>query len=499
MALKFKRFDVIIVGTGISGIYSALNLDPALKILMLSKRELTLCNSALAQGGVAAVMDKENDNYELHIKDTLIAGQYKNNVDNVRILVEQGPAEVLNLQDKYGVEFDKSSDGNIALTLEGGHSRRRIAHHKDTTGFEIETSLIEQVQQLKNVTVINNSVLCRLQRDNGMFFADILTNNVAGKTPENEYFCADAVILATGGIGRIYDYTTNSAIATGDGIALAYDLGAEIKNLSYIQFHPTAFADKKNRECLLISEAVRGEGAYLLNCHKQRFMHKYEPERLELAPRDVVSKCIMAEQAETGSDEFWLDISYKDPEFVKNRFPMIYSKVLEKGYDMTKGPIPIYPCQHYLMGGINVDGKGATNIPGLYAAGECSHTGVHGANRLASNSLLEALVFSRLIAEDINANRKQDDRAEVEFGMSSPEGNPLPHGIRTEVRHIMQSAFFIYPKYDEAEKGLARIKELRKLLDEGGYEITSDYVETRSLVTCAYIILTELMERKDEQ
>ncbi len=497
--MKFKRFDVIIAGTGISGIYSALNLDSSLSILMLSKRELTLCNSALAQGGVAAVMDKEHDNYELHIKDTLVAGQYKNNVDNVRILVEQGPQEVMNLRDKYGVQFDTAADGRIALTLEGGHSRRRIAHHKDTTGFEIETSLIEQVQKLQNVTVVNNSVLCRLERDeNGMFFADVITDNLPDKVPQHEYFCADAVILATGGIGRIYDYTTNSAIATGDGIALAYELGAEIKNLSYIQFHPTAFADKKNRECLLVSEAVRGEGAYLLNCNKQRFMHKYEPERLELAPRDVVSKCIMAEQKETGSSEFWLDISYKDPEFVKNRFPMIYSRVLEKGYDMTKEPIPIYPCQHYLMGGINVDGKGATNIKGLYAAGECSHTGVHGANRLASNSLLEALVFSRLIAQDINENRRIDDRAVVEYPMTAPVGKALPHGIRTEVRHIMQHAYFIFPDYAEVEKGLERIKTLKKQLETEGYAITSDYVETRSLVTCAYIILSELENRKDE-
>lgn len=500
IALKFKRFDVIIVGTGISGIYAALNLDSSLKILMLSKRELTLCNSALAQGGVAAVMDKEHDNYELHIKDTLIAGQYKNNVDNVRILVEQGPKDVMCLKQKYGVDFDLNNDGSLALTLEGGHSRRRIAHHKDSTGFEIETSLIKQVQDLKNVTVVNNSVLSRLERDDsGMFFADVITNNVPDMEHSHEYFCADAVILATGGIGRVYDYTTNSAIATGDGIQLAYNLGAEIKNLSYVQFHPTAFADKKNRECFLVSEAVRGEGAYLLNCHKQRFMHKYEPERLELAPRDVVSKCMMEEQKETGSDEFWLDISHKDPEFVKNRFPMIYNKVLEKGYDMTKEPIPIYPCQHYLMGGINVDGKGATNIPGLYAAGECSHTGVHGQNRLASNSLLEALVFSRLIAEDINANRKNDDRTAVEYPMSSPEGKPLPRGIRTEVRHIMQKSYFVFPNYDEAEKGLARITELKDMLETGGYAITPDFVETKSLVTVAYIILTEVIDRKDEK
>ena len=492
--MKFKRFDVLIVGTGISGIYAALNLDNSLSVLMLSKRELTLCNSALAQGGVAAVMDKDNDDSELHIKDTLIAGQYKNNLDNVKILVEQGPRDVERLVEKYGVDFDRNEDGSLALTLEGGHSRRRIAHHKDTTGFEIETNLIAQVQKLTNVTVINNSVLCRLERENNVFFAEVITENGG-----YEYYCANAVIMATGGIGRVYDFTTNSAIATGDGIQLAYNLGAEIKNLSYVQFHPTAFADKENRECFLISEAVRGEGAYLLNCNKERFMPGYEPERKELAPRDVVSKCIMEEQKKTGSDEFWLDISYKDPEFVKNHFPMIYDKVLEKGYDMTKEPIPIYPCQHYLMGGINVDGKGATNIEGLYAAGECSHTGVHGANRLASNSLLEALVFSRLIAEDINGKVTHGDAEEVDYPMTSPDGKALAHGIRTEVRHIMQKSYFIYPDYPEAEKGLKRITELKNELDSGGWAVTSDFVETKSIVTCAYIILNEVIERKDEQ
>lgn len=493
--MKFKRYDVLIVGTGISGIYAALNLDSKLKILMLSKRELTLCNSALAQGGVAAVMDSKNDDFELHIKDTLIAGQYKNNLDNVKILVEQGPRDVERLVEKYGVDFDKNEDGSLALTLEGGHSRRRIAHHKDTTGKEIETNLIGQVSKLENVSVINNSVLCRLEKKDGVFFADVITT----ENNQHEYYCADNVILATGGIGRVYNYTTNSAIATGDGIQLAYNLGAEIKNLSYVQFHPTAFADRKERECFLISEAVRGEGAYLLNCRKERFMPSYEPERKELAPRDVVSKCIMEEQKKTGSDEFWLDISYKDADFIKNHFPMIYENVLKKGYDMTKEPIPIYPCQHYLMGGINVDGKGATNIAGLYAAGECSHTGVHGKNRLASNSLLEALVFSRLIAEDINAHFTPDNRDEIDYPMSSPDGKTLPKGIKTEVRDIMQKAYFVFPDYDEAEKGFARVSELKEMLDSGGFEVNADFVETKSLVTVAYIILKEILERKDEQ
>ncbi|MGN1411260.1 MAG: L-aspartate oxidase [Oscillospiraceae bacterium] len=481
-----QNYDVIIVGTGAGGLYSAINLDPKLKVLIISKRELTLCNSALAQGGIAGVYKSPSDDISLHQKDTFIAGGYKNNPDTVHILVSEACKDIENIIN-IGVDFDKNPDGTLHRTLEGGHCKNRIFHHKDATGYELVIKLLAKVQTLENVTIMDNALLCDIKKTSTGFSADIL------KDGEHKTYNSHFMILATGGIGRVYEYTTNSAIATGNGIMMAYEMGAEIKNLSWIQFHPTAFNNRHTRECFLISESVRGEGAYLLNCNGERFMQNYD-ERLELAPRDVVSHAIMLESKKTNSTDFYLDISHKDPEFLINRFPMIYKNLKEQGFDLTKDRIPIFPCQHYLMGGINVDSFARTDITNLYAVGECSHTGVHGNNRLASNSLLEALVFSRRGASDINSKAFDitDDFEEYEFKQPI-DAEPIPTGIRTEVRHIMQQSYFVIPDKKSAVEGFERIKELRKLLLEGNYIINSDYIEAKSLVTVAYLILKEVI------
>lgn len=483
-----KDFDVMIAGCGAAGLYAAANLPDSLRVLVLSKRELTLCNSALAQGGIAGVYNSDDDSPALHREDTFIAGGFENDLESTDVLVNEAAQDIARIIE-LGVEFDKKPDGSYHRTLEGGHGRHRIFHHKDATGYEIETKLLAHVQTLPNVEIWENALMCECRRTEGGFSFLILK--------DGEYSVCDSrkAIFATGGIGRVYEFTTNSAIATGDGIAQAYDMGAKIKNLSYIQFHPTAFNNRKTRECFLISEAVRGEGAYLLNCHKERFMQNYD-RRLELAPRDVVSHSIIFEAKRTGSDEFYIDISHKDPDFVKERFPMICKNLLEAGYDLTKEPVPIFPCHHYLMGGIDVDTYGRTDIDGLYACGECSHTGVHGNNRLASNSLLEALVFSRRAAEDIAERLKTEERAELEsypFEIKA-DAPHIPEGLRREIRAIMQKSFFVLPDIDSLQDSLTRVAQIRNMLIKGDYRVDRDYVEARSLATVAYIVLTEAVE-----
>lgn len=482
-----NNYDVIIAGCGVAGLYGAINLPEDLRILVLSKRESTLCNSSLAQGGIAGVYKSPDDSPENHKKDTFVAGGFENDPAATDILVNEAKIDIDRII-KLGVDFDKTPDGDYHRTLEGGHGMHRIFHHKDATGYEIETTLLDYVRTLKNVEILENTVVCDVKKTSSGFSFLTLCGD------EFKVFNCRRTIFATGGIGRVYEFTTNSAIATGDGISIAYEMGAKIKNLSYIQFHPTAFNNRHTRECFLISEAVRGEGAYLKNCHGERFMQNYD-KRLELAPRDVVSHSIIFEAGRTGSDNFYLDISHKDPEFIKRRFPMIYKNLLKAGYDMTKDMIPIYPCQHYLMGGINVDTFARTNIDGLYACGECSHTGVHGNNRLASNSLLEALVFSRRAAGDIAQKLREDKKEPEEYPFTVDKNAPvIPSGIRTEIRKIMQHTYFVMPNVKELHAGLERVTEIRNGLLNGGYRIDRDFVEAKSLATVAYIVLSEAWE-----
>lgn len=486
------NYDIIIVGSGVAGLYGALQFDSKYNVLVISKKNAELSNSSLAQGGIAAVLDKQNDNFGLHIEDTLIAGKYKNNPKAIEVLVSEGPSDVLKLRE-LGVEFDSAPDGTMLMTLEAGHSRHRIVHHKDFTGKAVTDKLIEIVKSKENIDFIEDTLVFSVDKVENGFYIGMLKDNKI-KTVSCSY-----CILATGGIGRVYKYTTNSAIATGDGIAFARKLGAKIMHLDRIQFHPTAFAAEKDRERFLISEAVRGEGAVLLNCFGERFAHNYD-KRGELAPRDVVSEAIIRESIRTNSEKFYLDITHKDPEFVKERFPMIYQNCLEEGIDITTQRIPVFPCQHYLMGGIDVDLNARTSVDRLYAAGECSHTGVHGANRLASNSLLEALVFSRRAALDImkeieNGNQGVITENAPVYNMGTV---PLPKGIRTEIRSTLQDAYFVIKKPEKFEESYRRFNDILTNLETTDYQLTSDYIEAKSLATVAQEIMLEVTRKQQE-
>lgn len=380
--------DVLIVGSGVAGLYASLNLREDLEIIMVSKKSVNLCNSSLAQGGIAVARGKED--FQSFIEDTLKAGKYENNIDSVRVLVEESMDNINKLID-LGANFEKDENG-VLFTKEGAHEINRIVYHKDITGKHVEDILLENVKRRKNIKIIEECEMVDIyHRDNRCIGA------LFNKDGETLSIYAKVVILATGGIGGLFKKSTNERIITGDSIGVAIRNNIEIKDLSYIQIHPTAFFSKKSEEKrFLISESVRGEGGKLINCNGERFVD-------ELLPRDIVSKKIYEEMKKTNSNNVFLDVSFMEKSFLQNRFPNIYNKCLEEGIDISKEPIPVAPAQHYFMGGIKVDLNGKTSMENLYAFGETSCTGVHGANRLASNSLLEALVFSRRGALEINS------------------------------------------------------------------------------------------------
>ncbi len=391
------KTDVVIIGGGLAGLYVALQIKNK-QVVVLAKAGYDTTNTYLAQGGIAAEMSTDQDSLDKHILDTLKAGAWHNSAKATAQLVSEAKENIINLID-FGVNFDKDNSGNINRTLEGGHSERRILHAGgDATGKVIMDALRVKISTKENVTVIPHSMATDLVMDGdtcvGVQFLD--------KEEKLNTIFAGATVIATGGVGGVYNHTTNPKWASGDGIALMKRANGKVKDMEFIQFHPTAFFDSFDQnQAFLISEAVRGEGAYLVNSNSQRFMSKYD-DRLELAPRDKVSQSIIKEMYNTWSDCVFLDARHLGREKLISRFPTIYSKLSERGYDMVTDLIPIIPVQHYSIGGIKTNLKGETSINNVFANGECSSTGVHGANRLASNSLLECVVFGNKIAEKID-------------------------------------------------------------------------------------------------
>ena len=381
-------YDVLIAGTGLAGLYTALNLNDNLKVLLICKGELEECNSYLAQGGITVA--RNDDDIDLFIKDTLVAGGYENDLDALNILAKESRTNINQLV-KLGVEFDRDDNGDFQFTKEGAHSINRIIHFEDHTGEEVIKVLIKDLKTRNNITVLENSRLLNIINHNNNCLGGIIEKDGTLLTIHSK-----TTVLATGGIGGLFKNSTNFKSTTGDGLSIALKNNIKLKDLAYIQIHPTALYDKENKERrFLISESMRGEGAILTNCLGERFTD-------ELLPRDILTEAILKEEEKTNCPYVYLDISFKEKEYIKKRFPAIYEECKKRGLDITKRPIPVTPAQHYLMGGIEVDTHSRTSMTNLFATGEVSCTGIHGKNRLASNSLLESLVFSKRAAETIN-------------------------------------------------------------------------------------------------
>lgn len=482
------KYDVLIIGAGIAGLYTALSLPSNLKVLVLSKDEINNCNTYRAQGGIACVWD-EDDDFEIHMEDSLKAGNRKNNKKMLEIMVSEGPKNIQNLID-YGVDFDKNERG-YDLTLEGGHTKRRILHYKDTTGKRVIEVLAQNAFKKNNIEINERTMAVDITKCRNGFLTTALDEN-----EEPMYIESDFTVIASGGIGRLYKYTTNASIASGDGITLASKAGAKLKHMDLIQFHPTGLYENSG-DRFLISESVRGEGGILRNNKKEPFMHLYH-EMADLAPRDVVSKSMLKEMKNANSNYLYLDITAKPKEYLENRFPHIYKNCKNRKLSMEKDFIPVTPCQHYFMGGIEVDEFGSTTVDNLYATGECACTEVHGNNRLASNSLLEALVFSKRVAESIegkhsrleNKDKKSNIKLEARIhndydlkGLNYNEKNHLElsevESLKNKVREIMQNSFFVDFNIDYAEKNIEAINKLKSELnlyknnDKNFYELVS--------------------------
>ncbi|MDN4165007.1 L-aspartate oxidase [Cytophagales bacterium LB-30] len=436
--------DILVMGSGIAGLSFVLRLAskrPDLRITLVTKSSLEESNTKYAQGGMAVVLNQDEDSFEQHIQDTLAAGQGKCNKEIVEMVVRKAPACLQELQ-HWGAQFDRKADGSLNLGLEGGHSQHRIVHQKDQTGWEIERSLVQQVLAHPQIQVFTQyfaiDLLTEQNSDNKKLCRGLRVFDEARQ--EIKTIRAKIVLLASGGMGQVFSSTTNPLVATGDGVAMALRAGAKVKDLRYVQFHPTAFYSPNTEgPAFLISEAVRGFGAHLVNRQGERFMFRYD-SRGELATRDVVSQAIYQELAQSGEACVYLDVKHLEEEAFKQQFPFIHQFCTDQGIAVKQQNIPVLPAAHYQCGGISVDKKAQTSIPNLYAVGECACTGLHGANRLASNSLLEALVFSAEAVEAVLTQLDTIPDSKVDYAHAysfSTDWDALAQQGRKSLQHLM--------------------------------------------------------------
>lgn len=483
--LKKEYFDVVIIGSGIAGLYTALNLDENLSVAVLSKESSMICSSWLAQGGIAVVTNSSDDE-AYHIKDTLVAGAGLCDLEAVKTLVNKGPQEINRLIG-MGVSFDVKEDGSLETTREGGHSMNRILHSGgDATGKELTNKLAYLATQRENLTIRTD-----------VFLADILTyeNKAIGVIifeDEFKLILSSNIVICTGGIGQVYKYTTNPIVSTGDGVATTARAGATLSDMEFVQFHPTAFYDENAKgQSFLISEALRGEGAILRDKYGARFLQGVHP-LADLAPRDIVARAIIAQMKKTSAPNVFLDITHKGEEFLKERFPTIYEECKNRGINISKEYIPVVPVQHYMMGGIKTDLNAMTNIDGLYACGESACTGVHGANRLASNSLLECIVFGRLCAEHIMKKKRTAPAVDLDLIYNCKKKEQVfinANEIKTKIKEIMSEKGGIIRTTNKLAEGIDELYDIINLLSSISLQ-TKDQIEALNMAqTASYILI----------
>ncbi|MGM9805502.1 MAG: L-aspartate oxidase [Candidatus Aphodosoma sp.] len=508
-----RKFDFLVVGSGIAGMSFALKTADQGKVALLCKTTLDEANTALAQGGISSVTNPVLDNYEKHIQDTLIAGDGICDINAVKKVVLNAPKEIKQLLE-WGVDFDKAPDGTFDLHREGGHSEHRILHHKDSTGAEIQQSLIKRIKQHPNIEVFEH-----------FFAVDIITQHHLGEivtrhTPNIECygvyalntrthdittFLSKVTMLATGGIGNVYTTTTNPLVATGDGIAMVHRARGVIRDMEFVQFHPTAFYKPDLHPAFLITEAMRGYGAVLRTKSGEEFMHKYD-KRGSLAPRDIVARAIDTEMKQAGTDHVYLDVTHKPADETRNHFPMIYERCLSYGIDITKDYIPVTPAAHYLCGGIVVNDNGETSINRLYAAGECSCTGLHGANRLASNSLIEAIVYADAAAQH-SIGRISELKYQTGIPQWNDAGTRLPEEMilitqsLKEVQQIMSAYVGIVRSDLRLQRAMSRLeilfRETERLFNRS--VVSREICELRNCISIAYLVIKQATARKESR